>query len=84
MANKKSALKKSRQDLILRRKRKKTKNELVRLVKKADAKGLVALQKKLDKAAKIHLIHPNKAARIKSQLAKKYQKKTANDRAKKN
>lgn len=35
------------------------------------AKTLSEVASKLDKAAKTHIIHPNKAARLKSRLSKK-------------
>lgn len=39
------------------------------------AKNLTAAYKRLDRAAKTHVIHKNKAARLKSRLAKLLQKK---------
>lgn len=38
--------------------------------KKIDAKKAQDAQSKIDKAAKKHLIHPNKAARLKSRVSK--------------
>lgn len=38
--------------------------------KKVDAKKAQSAQSKIDKAAKKHLIHPNKAARLKSRVSK--------------
>ncbi len=40
-------------------------------IKRADAKTINQAISLIDKAAKNHLIHPNKAARLKSRLAKK-------------
>lgn len=49
--------------------------ELKKLIKKAkttkSAKNLQAVFSALDKAAKVKLIHPNKAARLKSRLSKR-------------
>lgn len=39
------------------------------------AENLTAVYKRLDRAAKTHVIHKNKAARLKSRLAKLLQKK---------
>ncbi|MDP3724498.1 MAG: 30S ribosomal protein S20 [bacterium] len=70
-----SAIKKLRQD------RKRTqhnravkttlKHALDRVVSKPTAKDLSSAFSLLDRAAKRHLIHPNKAARLKSQLARR-------------
>lgn len=50
------------------------KNTLKRVLKEArknpDAKNISQVFSALDKAAKVHLIHANKAARLKSRLAK--------------
>ena len=43
--------------------------------KKATPKGLVTAFSKLDRAAKAHLIHKNKANRLKSRLSKLLDKK---------
>ncbi len=70
----KSAIKKVRKDKIRTARNKKRENTLKALVKKAKisktAKDLQAAFSALDKAAKVHLIHPNKAARLKSRLSK--------------
>ena len=45
--------------------------DAVRLMrKKATAKNLIAVFSKVDRAAKSHVIHKNKAARLKSRLSK--------------
>lgn len=53
---------------------KKRENELKTLVKKVrrekSLKNLSAVFSALDKAAKVNLIHPNKASRLKSRLSK--------------
>lgn len=71
----KSAIKKVRKDKIRTARNKKRKDSLKSLIKKARtgkaAKDLQAAFSALDKAAKVHLIHPNKAARLKSRLTKK-------------
>lgn len=70
----KSAIKKVRKDKTRTTRNKKRENNLRSLVKKAraekSAKNLQAAFSALDKAAKVHLIHPNKAARLKSRLSK--------------
>lgn len=43
--------------------------------KKATAKNLVTVFSKVDRAAKSHVIHANKAARLKSRLSKLLDKK---------
>lgn len=69
-----SAIKKVRKDKIRTARNKKRDLTLKSLVKKARtskaAKDLQAAFSALDKAAKVHLIHPNKAARLKSRLSK--------------
>lgn len=71
----KSAIKKVRKDKIRTARNKKREMTLKSLVKKTriskTAKNLQAAFSALDKAAKVHLIHPNKAARLKSRLSKK-------------
>lgn len=50
---------------------KKTVKSLVKAMRKhPSAKALTSLYRVLDKAAKRHIIHPNKASRLKSRLAK--------------
>ncbi len=70
----KSAIKKVRKDKLRTARNKKRELTLKSLVKKARVskvtKDLAAAFSALDKAAKVHLIHPNKAARLKSRLSK--------------
>lgn len=70
----KSAIKKVRKDKVRTTRNKKRGMILKALIKKArlskSAKDLQAAFSALDKAAKVHLIHPNKAARLKSHLSK--------------
>lgn len=69
-----SAIKKVRKDKLRTARNKKRELALKSLVKKTRtskaAKDLTAAFSALDKAAKVHLIHPNKAARLKSRLSK--------------
>ncbi|OGE64756.1 hypothetical protein A3I48_04220 [Candidatus Daviesbacteria bacterium RIFCSPLOWO2_02_FULL_36_7] len=69
-----SAIKKVRKDKTRTARNKKRELTFKSLVKKARvskaAKDLQAAFSALDKAAKVHLIHPNKAARLKSRLSK--------------
>lgn len=46
--------------------------ELEKILKKASASNVNEVISKIDKAAKTHLISQNKAARLKSRLAKKF------------
>ena len=75
-----SAIKKVRKDKTRTIRNKKRELNLKSLVKKAraekSAKNLQAAFSALDKAAKVHLIHPNKAARLKSRLSKVTPKKS--------
>jgi len=70
----KSAIKKVRKDKLRTARNKKRETNLKALIKKARAskaaKDLTAAFSALDKAAKVHLIHPNKSARLKSRLSK--------------
>lgn len=70
----KSAIKKVRKDKTRTARNKKREITLKSLIKKARttkaASDLQAVFSALDKAAKVHLIHPNKAARLKSRLSK--------------
>lgn len=70
----KSAIKKVRKDKTRTARNKKRETALKLAVKKARVsktpKNLQAAFSALDKAAKVHLIHPNKAARLKSRLSK--------------
>lgn len=70
----KSAIKKVRKDKTRTLRNKKRKLAYKALVEKArknkTAKDLQAAFSALDKAAKVKLIHPNKAARLKSRLSK--------------
>lgn len=69
-----SAIKKVRKDKVRTARNKKREVNLKSLIKKArtnkTAKDLQAVFSALDKAAKVKLIHPNKAARLKSRLSK--------------
>ncbi len=71
----KSAIKKVRKDKVRTARNKKRGGVLKSLVKKAreskTTKNLQLAFSALDKAAKVKLIHPNKAARLKSRLSKK-------------
>lgn len=69
----KSAIKKVRKDKARTIRNKKRELILKSLIKKArmskSAKDLQAAFSALDKATKVHLIHPNKSARLKSRLS---------------
>ncbi len=71
----KSAIKKVRKDKGRTERNKKRETALKSLIKKAriskSVKTLTDAFSALDKAAKVKLIHPNKAARLKSRLSKK-------------
>jgi len=71
----KSAIKKVRKDKLRTARNQKREANFKSLVKKARSsksdKTLQAVFSALDKAAKVKLIHPNKAARLKSRLSKK-------------
>lgn len=70
----KSAIKKVRKDKIRTARNKKRELTLKALIKKArvtkSAKDTQAAFSALDKAAKVNLIHKNKASRLKSRLSK--------------
>lgn len=70
----KSAIKKVRKDKERTERNKKRENALKKIVKitrrTPDLKNLTAAFSALDKAAKVKLIHPNKASRLKSRLSK--------------
>lgn len=70
----KSAIKKVRKDKLRTSRNKKRGVALRSLIKKVriskSAKDLQAVFSSLDKAAKVKLIHPNKASRLKSRLSK--------------
>lgn len=70
----KSAIKKVRKDKTRTARNRKRELALKAVVKKArtskSPKDLQAAFSALDKAAKVKLIHPNKAARLKSRLSK--------------
>lgn len=70
-----SAIKKVRKDKIRSIRNKRRSIALKKLIKQArvskSAKALQAVFSALDKAAKVKLIHPNKASRLKSRLTKK-------------
>ena len=70
----KSAIKKVRKDKIRTARNKKRKLALKALIKKVrvtkSAKDIQAAFSALDKAAKVNLIHKNKASRLKSRLSK--------------
>lgn len=76
----KSAIKKVRKDKVRTAKNKKRELNLKALIKKVrttkSAKDLQAVYSALDKAAKVKLIHPKKAARLKSRLSKGISSKT--------
>ncbi|MBI2595220.1 30S ribosomal protein S20 [Candidatus Daviesbacteria bacterium] len=69
----KSAIKKVRKDKKRTMHNKKNKETIKGLIKKMrktpTAKNLQQVSSSLDKAAKTHLIHPNKSSRLKSRLA---------------
>ncbi|MEK7616598.1 MAG: 30S ribosomal protein S20 [Patescibacteria group bacterium] len=70
----KSAIKKVRKDKVRTARNQKRALALKGLIKKTrtskTAKNLSAVYSALDKAAKVKLIHPNKASRLKSRLSK--------------
>lgn len=70
----KSAIKKVRKDKVRTARNQKRENFLKSAIKKVrrskSAKDLQTVYSALDKAAKVKLIHPNKASRLKSRLAK--------------
>lgn len=70
----KSAIKKVRKDKVRTARNKIRELTLKGLIKKVRTsqtpKNLQAVFSALDKASKVHLIHPNKAARLKSRLSK--------------
>lgn len=70
----KSAIKKVRKDKLRTARNRKRELSLKSLIKKArttkSQKDLKSVYSALDKAAKVKLIHPNKAARLKSRLSK--------------
>lgn len=70
----KSAIKKVRKDKVRTARNKKRELTLKALIKKVrvskKAADLQVVYSALDKAAKVKLIHPNKAARLKSRLSK--------------
>lgn len=70
----KSAIKKVRKDKTRTARNTKREVQLKSLIKKVrtskESKDLQAVYSALDKAAKVKLIHPNKAARLKSRLSK--------------
>ncbi len=75
----KSAIKKMRKDRVRTERNKKRETGFRKLVKVArrapNQKNLDSVASALDKAAKVGLIHKNKAARLKSRLAKAAAKK---------
>lgn len=70
----KSAIKKMRKDKVRTERNRIRKNALKQLLKTTrknpNTQNLNAVFAALDKAAKVHLIHINKAARLKSRLSK--------------
>lgn len=70
----KSAIKKMRKDKTRTSRNKKRESALKRLLKEArknpNTKNLSAVFSSLDKAAKVKLIHQNKASRLKSRLSR--------------
>lgn len=77
----KSAIKKVRKDKTRTARNEKRERKLKSLIKKSrnthSEKDLQAAFSALDKAAKVKLIHPNKAARLKSRLSKNTKKTPA-------
>lgn len=75
----KRAIKKLRHDRKRTQKRDQTEASLRTLVKSVrkhpTPKGLAHVFSALDKAAKTHIVHPNKASRLKARLAKLLAKK---------
>jgi small subunit ribosomal protein S20 len=75
----KSALKKVRKDKVRTARNKKREEILKKIIKAArknpNTKNLMAAFSALDKAAKVNLIHQNKASRLKSHLSKLINKK---------
>lgn len=69
------SLKRKQKNLILKNKIKETKKQILKYIQEKnleEAKKLLQQYYKIvDKAAKIHYIHKNKAARLKSDLAKR-------------
>lgn len=77
MPHLKSAIKHLRQAKKREAENKKIKRELKKLLKAAKGPGdLSALYKAIDKAVKRKLLHKNRAARMKSSLAKRLGSKT--------
>lgn len=77
MPIKESAKKALRQSIKRNLLNKKKKSAIKEIVKKTvDDKGMPKAQSIIDKAAKTGYIHKNKAARLKSRLARKIAKKT--------
>lgn len=72
----KSAKKALRSSEKKRVRNEKFKTELKEVIKKTNNKNLPLAYSKIDKAVKKHLIHANKAARLKSRLAKGFAGKT--------
>ncbi len=68
----KSAKKSLRVSESKREMNKKQEIELEKALKKASVSNINEVISKIDKAAKTHLIHKNKAARLKSRLTKKF------------
>lgn len=70
-----SAIKKMRKDKVRTVRNKRREDLLKTLIKKTrrenSTANLQAVFSALDKAAKVHLIHPNKASRLKSRLSKR-------------
>lgn len=70
----KSAIKKVRKDKVRTARNQKRENFLKSVIKKVrqskSAKDLQTVYSALDKAAKVKLIHPNKASRLKSRLSR--------------
>lgn len=78
----KAAKKAQRQNIKRKAHNVQIKKELKESIKKAAAKNLSQVFSTIDKAAKRHIIHKNKAARLKSQLAKKFSGKIDEDKEK--
>lgn len=67
-----AAKKAQRQNIKRRTHNAKIKEGLKKTIKSANAKNMSKVFSVVDKAAKRHIIHKNKAARIKSRLSKKF------------
>lgn len=76
----KAAKKAQRQNIKRHAHNVKIKDELKKTIKEASAKNLSKVYSVVDKAVKRHIIHKNKAARIKSRLSKKFNNKAIGEK----